>query len=528
MTHSDNDAGEPLKAVALAWQSMLQQMNGAWAAALAAPDAGSDKRFLDQAWRNDVRFAGLHQGYLACADFMQRHVAASAGDDQVRRQMDFALRQAIDALSPANFFATNPEAIQLAFDSNGLSIADGFALFLQDMAKGRITISDEQAFAVGENLATSEGEVIFQNELMQLIQYAPSTAQVGLRPLVIIPPCINKFYILDLQPENSFVRYAVGQGNTVFMVSWRNITDQLGHLTWDDYLQQGVIQAIDVALAITGADQVNALGFCVGGTLLASALGVLRQLRANQVASLTLLTTMLNFSDTGEIGILVDEAAVAQREQAIGAGGVFKGKDLALTFSSLRANDLIWPYVVNGYLKGKRPPAFDMLFWNADTTNLPGPMFTWYLRNTYLENRLREPGQALQCGVVADLGAVDVPSYLYASRDDHIVPWRTAYGGTEVLGGDTTFVLGASGHIAGVINPPAKNKRNYWAGATAGAQPDEWLAAAQEVPGSWWPHWSAWLKPHAGEPVAARRLLGNGQYQGIEPAPGSYVKQSAD
>ena len=527
MKHSDNDPGETLNAAVLAWQGVLQQMTNSWTAGFAASAAGKDKRFLDEAWRNDVRFASLHQGYLAWADFAQRQLATSGGDEQARRQMDFAMRQAIDALSPANFLATNPEAIQLALASKGKSVTDGLALFFQDMAKGRITISDEQAFAVGENLAMSEGAVIFQNELMQLIQYAPSTGKVGARPLLIVPPCINKFYILDLQPENSFVRYAVDQGNTVFLVSWRNITPELGHLTWDDYLQQGVIQAIDVALAITGADQVNALGFCVGGTLLASALAVMRQLRPDQVASLTLLTTMLDFSDTGEIGILVDEAAVAQREQAIGAGGVFNGKDLALTFSSLRANDLIWPYVVNSYLKGKAPPAFDLLFWNADATDLPGPMFTWYLRNTYLENKLCKPGQTVQCGVAVDLGAIDVPAYLYASRDDHIVPWRTAYGSGGLLGGDTTFVLGASGHIAGVINPPAKNKRNYWAGGKAGGPADDWLAAAQEVPGSWWPHWSAWLKPHAGKLVAARRTLGNGQYQRIEPAPGSYVRQSA-
>jgi polyhydroxyalkanoate synthase len=522
MTNPDNDPGEFLTGLTRAWQDMMQQFSAL------APWQGTDKRFQGDAWRTDARFDYLHQSYLACSDFMLRWMDATASDDKARRQIDFALRQAIDALSPANFFATNPEAIQLALKTNGKSLTDGVALFFQDMAKGRITISDEQAFEVGENVATSDGEVIFQNELIQLIQYAPSTPQVGSRPLLIIPPCINKFYILDLQPENSFVRYAVEQGNTVFMVSWRNITDELGHLGWDDYLDKGVVQAIDVVLAITGADQLNALGFCVGGTLLASAVAVMRQQGADKVASLTLLTTMLDFSDTGEIGVLVDEASVKQREQAIGATGVFKGKELAMTFSALRANDLIWPYVVNSYLKGKAPAAFDLLYWNADSTNLPGPMFTWYLRNTYLENKLREPGRTVQCGMAADLGAIDVPAYLYASRDDHIVPWRTAYASSHLLKGDTTFVLGASGHIAGVINSASKNKRNYWTDGPAGGQADAWLEAAQSVPGSWWPHWSAWLKPKAGELVAARKTLGNGQYRRIEPAPGSYVKQSAD
>ena len=516
MINPDNDPRKALGALAQAWQTMMQQ--------LIPPAARADKRFAGDAWHTDVRFAFLHQHYLACADFLQGQMAASGAGAQAQ----FAMRQALDALSPANFLATNPEALQLALQTNGKSLADGAAMFLQDVGKGRITISDEKAFVVGEDLAVSQGAVIYQNELMQLIQYAPLTEQVGARPLLIVPPCINKYYILDLQPENSFVRYAVEQGNTVFLVSWRNISEEQGHLGWDDYLHAGVIQAIDVALAITQADQVNTLGFCVGGTLLACALGVLGQLRANQVASLTLLTTMLDFSDTGEIGILVDEAAVAQREQAIGAGGVFEGKELATTFSSLRANDLIWPYVVNSYLKGKLPPAFDLLFWNADASNLPGPMFTWYLRNAYLENKLCKPGQTLQCGVAPDLGALGLPSYLYASREDHIVPWRSAYASSQVLGGDSTFVLGASGHIAGVINPAAKNKRNYWAGGQPGGQADAWLDAAQEVAGSWWPHWSAWLKPHAGAPVEARRTLGNGQFQCIEPAPGSYVKQSAD
>jgi polyhydroxyalkanoate synthase len=500
------------------------------AASTASPaDAKADKRFADAAWSSDPRFDYLRQSYLAYSEFMVRSVEAAQVDDKTKRQMTFAIRQVIDAISPANFFATNPEAIQLALKTSGQSMADGIGLFLQDMMKGRISMTDEKAFEVGRNLATTPGEVIFENELIQLIQYAPSTDKVGERPLLIVPPCINKFYILDLQPENSFVRYALEQGNTVFMISWRNVTPELGYLTWDDYLERGVMKAIDVALDITGADKANTLGFCVGGTLLSCAAAVMRQEGDDRIASLTLLTTMLDFCDTGELGILLDERAVVQRERTIGDGGILPGRELAMAFSSLRANDLIWPYVVNSYLKGSAPPAFDLLYWNSDATNLAGPMVTWYLRNTYLENRLRIAGRTTQCGVPVDLSKVAVPTYFYASREDHIVPWQTAYAGRKVLGGeDVAFVLGASGHIAGVINPASKNKRSYWVNDDLAGSADDWLAAAQNRPGSWWTHWSAWLQRHAGPAVPARKKLGNRKYRGIEPAPGRYVMQRAD
>jgi polyhydroxyalkanoate synthase len=320
----------------------------------------------------------------------------------------------------------------------------------------------------------------------------------------------------------------IEQGNTVFMLSWRNITPRLGHLTWDDYLQQGVMQAIDVALDVTGADQVNTLGFCIGGTLLASAVSVMQAHDQDTVASMTLLTTMLDYTDTGEIGHLVTEMSVAKREKEIGKGGVMHGKELALTFSSLRANDLIWRYVVNSYLKGKAPPAFDLLYWNADATNLPGPMFTWYVRNTYLENNLRVPGRTIQCGVPVDLLKISIPTYLYASREDHLVPWNTCFESIKILGGNCTFTLGASGHIAGVINAPAKNKRNYWVNGALDGTKDDWLSTAESVSGSWWPHWSDWLKKQRGPLMAAPKKLGNKHYHRIEPAPGRYVKQRAD
>jgi polyhydroxyalkanoate synthase len=511
------------------WQQQaLQQMTMMRTAALPAGAAtpAVDRRFAADPWCQDPRFDGIARAYLSQSELLRQTLDTAPLDERSKAQWGFVLRQVVDALSPANCLATNPEALQAALDSGGASLVEGTRLFMEDFAKGRVSMTDDTAFEVGRNVATSPGSVVFENDLIQLIQYTPSTAHVHERPLLVVPPCINKFYILDLQPDNSFVGHAVSQGHTVFLVSWRNAGPEQGGLGWDDYLEQGVMQAVDVALAISGADRVNTLGFCVGGTLLASALSVMAARGDDKVASLTLLTTMLDFSDTGEIGLLVDEQSAAAREATIGQSGLLKGSELAQVFAALRANDLIWPYVVSGYLKGKAPPAFDLLFWNGDDTNLPGPMFCWYLRNTYLENKLREPGATVQCGVPVDLGAVEVPAFLYASREDHIVPWQTAYKSTELLGGDLTFVLGASGHIAGVINPPAKKKRNYWVGKI---EPDAglWLEHARSEPGSWWPVWAGWLEQHAGALVPAPKSAGNRKFPVIEPAPGRYVKAKA-
>ncbi|MGZ5715911.1 MAG: PHA/PHB synthase family protein [Caldimonas sp.] len=471
-------------------------------------------------------FAQLASGHQQWAALMRETLQASPLDARSKSLCDFALRQVIDATSPKNCLATNPEALQLAAESGGASLADGARLFLADLAKGRISMSDEQGFEVGRNLAMTPGSVVFENELMQLIQYAPGTPKVRKRPLVIVPPCINKFYILDLQPENSFVAHAVGAGHTVFLLSWRNVGKAEAHFTWDDYIEQGVLQALDVARRIRRSDKVDALGFCVGGTLLASALAVAAARGEQPASSLTLLTTLLDFADTGELGLMVDERSVAAREASIGRGGLLRGRELAQVFAALRANDLIWPYVVNGYLKGKAPPAFDLLYWNGDDTNLPGPMYCWYLRHTYLLNRLCDPGGTVQCGVPVDLSRIDMPAFVYTSRDDHIVPWRSAYASTRILGGDVRFVLGASGHIAGVINPPAKRKRNFWT-ATLAPDADTWLDAAQSVDGSWWPTWTEWLAGHAGALVAAPRHAGDAEHPVIEPAPGRYVRAKA-
>jgi polyhydroxyalkanoate synthase len=487
-----------------------------------------DRRFHSEQWNAQPWFNVLKQSYLLNSKLLDSVVEATDLDARQKHKLRFFSRQFADAMSPANFAATNPDAIFGALESNGETLQAGLANLMADTRRGRISITDETAFEVGTNVAVSEGAVIFENEVMQLLQYAPLTEKVASRPLLIVPPCINKFYILDLQPENSFVRYACEQGMTVFLVSWRNPEASEGHLTWDDYVGQGVMKAIDVAHDISRADQVNVLGWCVGGTLVSSALAVLRARGEESVASLSLLTTMLDFEEPGDLGVFIDEAGVLQREMTIGQGGIYRGAELGFVFQALRANDLIWPYVVNNYLKGKTPAAFDLLYWNADATNLPGPMYAWYLRNMYLENNLRVPNRLSTCGTPVDLGRLDMPTYILATQEDHIVPWRSAYRTTGLAGGPSEFVLGASGHIAGVINPASKNKRSYWAGGTQGANADEWLASARSMPGSWWIHWMEWLKPHAGESVPARSRLGNAAYTPIEPAPGRYVKVRAD
>ncbi len=494
---------------------------------LVAPEPG-DKRFEHPAWAQSPIYDYVRQAYLLNAYYLKKMADILPTPDPLAKgRLKFATRQFVDALAPSNFAATNPEFIQRAIETNGESIRRGLQNLIADMEKGRISMTDESAFEVGRNLATTPGAVVFENALFQLIQYSPLTDTVARRPLLIVPPCINKYYILDLQPENSFVRYTVEQGQTVFLISWRNPGADLGHLTWDDYLEQGPLTAIRIVQAISGEEKINALGFCVGGTLLASALAVARARGADPAASLTLLTTLLDFSDTGEIGLFVDPQSVAAREATIGKGGLLTAKELAATFSALRANDLIWQYVVGNYLKGEKPPAFDLLYWNSDSTNLPGPFAAWYLRHLYLENSLRVPGKLTMCGVKADLGKVDMPHFILATREDHIVPWRSSYLSRKLLGGPSTFVLGASGHIAGVINPAAKNKRSHWVSASDTANAEEWFAGAKEEKGSWWPRWIDWLRAFGDGEIPARGRLGSKEYPPGEPAPGRYVKEKA-
>ena len=508
------------------WQSLLLAGKGA-----APPQVDAepgDRRFASPEWRESPYFDYVRQSYLLNAQFIRETVELlPAPDEKTRERQRFLARQYIDALSPSNYAATNPEFIRRAVETEGRSITDGINNLIADMGRGRISMTDESAFSLGENIATTAGAVVFENELIQLIQYAPLTERVARTPLLIIPPCINKFYILDLQAQNSFVRHAVEQGNTVFLVAWRNPKEELGHLGWDDYLKLGPLAAIGRVQAICRVKQMNLLGFCVGGTLLASALAVLAARGERPAASLTLLTTLLDFSDPGEIGLFIDEAGLAAREAAIGKKGILPGADLANMFASLRANDLVWNYVTNNYLLGQTPPPFDLLYWNSDSTNLTGPFACWYMRNMYQANALREPGRLEMCGVKVDLGRIDAPAYVLATREDHIVPWQAAYRSGQLLGGEKRFVLGASGHIAGVINPASRNKRSYWINAAAGADADAWLAGAEEVRGSWWNDWIVWLRRHAGGERAARVKLGNASHPVIEPAPGRYVRERA-
>jgi polyhydroxyalkanoate synthase len=492
---------------------------------VAAPEPG-DRRFAHREWNENPYYDYLKQSYLLASRYLEDLVEQAALDPRAKERARFAVKQWIDAMCPANFAATNPQALEQALQTRGESLARGLAQLLADVQRGRIRQTDESVFEVGRNVAVTPGSVVYENELIQLIQYAAATAEVARRPLVIIPPCINKYYILDLQPENSFVAHAVASGNTVFMVSWRNVSAEQGRYTWDDYLEVGVFTALRIGREIAQSDKVNALGFCVGGTLLGAGLAVLASKKEELVASITFLAAMLDFSETGPIGLFVDETAVAAREATIGQGGILPGSDLAFVFSSLRANDLVWPYVVNNYLLGEVPAAFDILHWNADSTNLPGPMYCYYLRNTYLSNKLREPGALVNCGVPVDLGEIELPVFVLATREDHIVPWRSAYRTLALLGGeDKTCVLGASGHIAGVVNPAARKRRSYWAGGPYPADPDAWLSHAQEHKGSWWSVWSEWLARHGGGVREAPSAPGNVQYRPIEAAPGRYVKQ---
>ena len=508
------------------WQAMLAKQKGQEQDFKVAPEPG-DRRFAAPEWRESPIYDYLHQAYLLNVRYLKEMVEVlPAQDEKGREKMRFLARQVADAMAPSNFAATNPEFVKLALETKGQSITDGINNLIRDFEKGRISMTDESVFEVGKNIATTEGAVVYENDVMQLIQYAPLTPKVGTRPLLVVPPCINKFYIMDLQPDNSLIRFMVEQGNTVFLVSWRNPMEAQSHLGWDDYLEHGPLAAISVVREITRVKQINALGFCVGGTILTSALAVLKARADDSVASLTLLTTLLDFTDTGEIGLFIDEQGVTAREATIGKGGLLPARDLQNTFSFLRANDLVWNYVTGNYLKGQKPQAFDLLYWNSDSTNLPGPFACWYMRNMYLENSLRVPGKLTMCGEKVELGKLDLPVYLLATREDHIVPWQSAYQSTRILGGKLRFVLGASGHIAGVINPASKNKRSFWTNDDVKTDAETWLTAATEVKGSWWLDWAAWMQEHCGEQRAARKI-GTTKYKAIEPAPGRYVRERA-
>lgn len=491
---------------------------------LSKGDRTGEGRLKDTVWNKSPYYAALKQAHLAGARSLHDFVEQTSVDDRTRMRLRFYARLYADAISPSNFVGTNPEVIRAAIQSRGESFTNGMKNLIEDIQKGYITTTDESAFELGSNLAITPGVVVFENDLVQLIQYAPTTEEVDKTPVLIVPPCINKFYIFDLTADNSFVRYLVGQGHSVVLISWRNPDNALGHLGWEDYVELGVLQAIDVVTEIAGSPKAHALGFCVGGTILGCAAAVLAAQGQEKLASLTLLATMLDFADTGDLGVILDEPYVVAREATIGRAGLMPGKELGFVFSMLRSNDLIWSYVVNNYLMGATPDAFDLLYWNSDAANLPGPMYCWYIRNTYLENNLKKPARTTQCGVGVDLSRVVLPTYLLAAREDHIVPWRTAYATTALMRGGIRFVLAASGHVAGVINPPSRNKRSYWTNERVSLSAEGWLSSAEEKAGSWWPDWTDWLKRQSLGTKAAPTELGNAKFRPVEPAPGRYVQ----
>ncbi|NJM43770.1 MAG: class I poly(R)-hydroxyalkanoic acid synthase, partial [Brachymonas sp.] len=497
-------------------QGYLQQVQALWSAQ--AQPATTDRRFASDAWGSNPIASFTSALYLLNARTMLQMVDCVQADAKTKARLRFATEQQIAAASPSNFLALNPDALKKAQETQGQSIAQGLQNMLSDMRQGHMSMTDESQFEVGRNVGTTEGAVVFENEFFQLIEYKPLTAKVYEKPFLVIPPCINKFYILDLQPTNSLVRHLVQEGHRTFVVSWRNPDESMQEKTWDDYIEHAAIKAIAIcadSMPATGQKRlknqtmpqaaINALGFCVGGTILGTALAVLAARGEKPVASATFLTTFLDFSDTGILDIFIDEASVKQREMQYAQGGLLKGQELASTFSFLRPNDLVWNYVVGNYLKGETPPPFDLLYWNSDATNLPGPFYAWYLRNTYLENNLKKPGNLTVCGQKLDLSKIDIPAYIYGSREDHIVPITGAYASTQILSGKKRFVMGASGHIAGVINPPAAGKRSHWIGKDNHfpATQAEWLKTAKEHPGSWWTDWFTWLKPQAGKLIAA-------------------------
>jgi len=511
-------------------QQYVAEMGALWREGFGSAGGGSDRRFAGEAWGRNPVASFTAALYLLNARTMLALAEAAEGDEKTRARLRFAVEQWMAATAPSNMLAFNADAMHKAVETQGESIARGLQNMLKDIQQGHMSMTDESAFEVGRNVAASEGAVVFENELFQLIEYKPLTAKVHARPFLLVPPCINKFYILDLQPENSLIRYAVEQGHRVFVVSWRNPDESLREATWDRYIEEAAIQAIHLVQEIGRSEQINALGFCVGGTILGTALAVLAARGEDPVASVTFLTTLLDFSDTGILDVFIDEGMVQFREMQMGQGGLLPGGDLASTFSFLRPNDLVWNYVVGNYLKGETPPPFDLLYWNCDATNLPGPFYAWYLRNTYLENKLAEPGALTVCGAQIDLGRIKAPSYIYGSREDHIVPVGGAYATTQLIGGKKRFVMGASGHIAGVINPPVKKKRSHWIrdDGKLPASHAQWLQGATEHPGSWWTDWSAWLKSHAGKQVPAPKDYGLARkYPPIESAPGRCVKARA-
>jgi polyhydroxyalkanoate synthase len=513
------------------WQHTTQKFLGESDAPAIEPDT-RDKRFKDKAWKESIVFDFIKQSYLLTARWVQRSIHNIDGmDPQTTRKIDFYTRQFVDAMAPSNFLLTNPEVLRKALETGGDSLVRGLGNMLEDLgqSKGslRVSMTDTEAFHVGSNLAITKGKVIFQNDLMQLIQYAPLTEEVHARPLLVIPPWINKYYVLDLQPENSMMRWMVEQGYTVFVISWVNPDTALGNKRFEDYLMEGPLAALAAIEAATGEKEINAVGYCLGGTLLSIALAYLKaKKQEKRIHSATYLTTMIDFFEAGELSVFIDEEQLRALESRMSSKGYLEADEMAATFNMLRANDLIWSFVVNNYLLGKDPFPFDLLYWNSDSTRMPAAMHSFYLRHMYYENLLAKPGGITIAGVPIHLERNDTPAYLLSTREDHIAPWKSTYAATHIYKGPMRFVLAASGHIAGVVNPPSKNKYNYWISDALPKSPESWLEKAKEKSGSWWSDWKDWIAGYGGAMVPARKV-GGGKLKPIEDAPGSYVKVKA-
>ncbi len=489
----------------------------------------SDRRFKSPAWQESALFDFIKQSYLMTSQWMQQVVHDTEGlDDETRHKLEFYTRQFVDAMAPSNFLMTNPDVIQATLDSKGENLVRGMQNMIEDLERGKghlkISTTDYDAFAIGKNLATTKGQVVYQNDLIQLIQYEPVTEKVHQRPLLIVPPWINKYYILDLRPDNSLVKWLTEQGHTVFVVSWVNPNAALSRKTFADYMDEGILDALKHIAKATGEPDCNVIGYCIGGTLLATTLAWLAaQGKDGHIASATFLTTLIDFTESGDIKVFIDDAQLQQIDEEMKDKGFFDARNLKDTFSLLRANDMIWSFVVNNYLLGKEPFPFDLLYWNDDSTNMPAEMHSFYLRNMYRDNKLTKPGGIVINGTPIDIRKIKTPAYFLSTKEDHIAPWRATYAATQMFSGPVLFTLSGSGHVAGVINPPANNKYGYWTAPEHPPVPESWFTKAKRHDGSWWNHWNKWIQPYAGDMVPARKPKNP-----IEPAPGSYVQMKAD
>ncbi|MBI5786653.1 MAG: class I poly(R)-hydroxyalkanoic acid synthase [Rhodocyclales bacterium] len=513
------------------WQHSSLRLMGMDTTPIAQP-AKDDKRFKDEEWEGHFLFDFIKQSYLITARHIHDTVRNVEGmDENTEKKVNFFTRQFIDALSPSNFAMTNPEVFRETVKSHGQNLIKGFNNLLRDIEEGdgqlRIKMTDTSAFELGRNVATTPGKVVFQNDLIQLLQFEPTTKEVFKRPLLIFPPWINKYYILDLREKNSFIKWATDQGHTVFVMSWVNPDAKLAQKTFEDYLTEAALTAIDKVCEQTGEKEINCAGYCLGGTLLGSTLAYMTARKDKRVASATFFTTMLDFSIPGELGVFIDEQQVASLEKKMQERGFLEGTEMAGTFNMLRSNDLIWSFVVNNYLMGKDPFPFDLLFWNSDSTRMPYAMHSFYLRNMYMKNLLKEPGGITLAGVPIDLGKIKTPSYFISTIEDHIAPWKSTYLGAQRFAGPVRFVLGGSGHIAGVVNPPAANKYGYWLNDKLGETADHWLEHAKQQPGSWWTDWQQWVTKLDDARVPARNPA-KGKLKVIEDAPGSFAKFRLD